>query len=151
MKRYNQKGGLFDKSKKVKPVSSSNDYDLKDIQLIGEGGFGVVGLVQTPVGPVAVKLIKSATLCRSAKMECDIHNQIYQTYVELGQYVGHYQSYDILYIPKPLFYMDYDTSFQIKVGHRVFDTSCSYTMEYMKPINIETNVFHGQPIQLHIV
>ena len=154
-----QKGGLFDRSKTVKPVQSIK-YDLDNLQLVGEGGFGVVAMLNLPSEKLAIKFIKTTSLCRSAQMEATIHNEVYQSFIELGSLVpdGHvpdgnvpqYPVYQILHIPKPLAFTTIKPT-ELKIGSRLFTTSCYYVMEYMEPINIGANLYEGQPIQLHVV
>lgn len=146
--RKNQHGGLFDKSKKVIPLPST-EYKFENYQLIGEGGFGVVARGETKSGPFAIKLIKSHSQCQSAKEEAFIHNEVYQTYLEFGEFADENSAYKILYIPKPLSYQEFPLQ-MVQIGHRRFESRCSYTMEYMSPIDIEINIFDNTPIQLHV-
>ena len=146
--KKNQRGGLFDHSKEVIPLPST-EYNPQTLELVGEGGFGVLAMGETESGQFAIKLIKSISQCGSAKAESSIHNEVYQTYLEFAEYAHNNPAYQLLYIPQPLSYQEFPLRI-VQIGEKKFETRCSYTMEYMSPIDIGNNIHDGQPIQLHV-
>lgn len=143
-----QWGGLYNKSLQIIPLPRIQ-YELKNPKIVGFGGYGIIVVTRLNAEELATKLIQTESDCKKAQTESTIHNEVYQAFQELKQYLGDYDPYKILHIPKPISYAEH-IGRKVKIGDQVAKTSCSYGMEYMIPLNIKLNIHDNQPIQLHI-
>jgi hypothetical protein len=147
--KNNIHGGMLNNCSSELP---QKDYDLSNVSIYGMGGFGIIVRTIDNGEDIAIKLIKSVSECKSAKIESNIHNNVFCALENIRDAI-HNTSCRYLHIPQPKAYKSFPQPVKINsIYPEISEASinCLYSMEFMYPINIGVNVYGNIPIQLHI-